>query len=656
MSYIDIGISAIRAAQVAINTISNNISNATTRGYHRQRVESVDRPLRLRGQAVLGGGVDVKTIQRLHAATVEQSLISNHSRGSFAGVRHGALQRVERALTPGPASVHTLVTTFFDRLEQLAANPGESVLRREVIAAAQGISQAIGDIASEFDRIQVDLSREIAASVDAVNGLASEIAELNARIRVERAQGTDPISLLDQRDRLVTDLAEYVDVDPRSILNGSDPIVAAAGGLLIGQVASTLRISSSVGGTHLSSSLGGSELSVRSGRLAGLLAAQEEIQGESRREFEQWAAVLIREIDTINATGIGIEGPQQSLLGQRRFGDATVPLTQAGGLFPIQSGSLALTLTDPSGQRRTHIVEIDANRDSLHDVIQRINAIANLSAAVDPDLGTVSLTAATGYAIDFAGRSDQVPIQQSLTGSAAVTVSGTYSGAQNAIWDVEVIQGGEVGVGDGVLLRVTNSQTGQVLGDFDVGVGYAANQPLEIAEGVSLTWTSGTLNAGDSLSVRVVGQPDQTGFLAALGLQSLFVGGSLTEFEVHPDIAASPDHLGVSRTGLSSDGQQVERYIALRQQKLFTSGTETLEERIAVLTSNSGLMVQSQQLEIEQTDLQRLQLETARDSVSGVDPNEEFLHLLEYQRAFQAASRFVTSVDETMNDLLNLVR
>ena len=99
----------------------------------------------------------------------------------------------------------------------------------------------------------------------------------------------------------------------------------------------------------------------------------------------------------------------------------------------------------------------------------------------------------------------------------------------------------------------------------------------------------------------------------------------------------------------------MDRYIDLRNRGLFSFGAESVEERLATLTGLSGVLVSNSQLEIDQRDSRQLQLENARDSVSGVDPNEELLEMLQFQRAFQAASRFVTSIDETLDDLLRLI-
>ena len=77
MSHIQIGVSAIRAAQVGLSTTANNIANASTEGFHRQRVELVDRHAIRTGGNWIGTGVEVAQITRLHDVAVEQAITSS---------------------------------------------------------------------------------------------------------------------------------------------------------------------------------------------------------------------------------------------------------------------------------------------------------------------------------------------------------------------------------------------------------------------------------------------------------------------------------------------------------------------------------------------------------------------------------------------------
>ncbi|MEZ6126763.1 MAG: flagellar hook-associated protein FlgK [Planctomycetaceae bacterium] len=636
MSHIDIGISALRAAQVGLTTTAQNIANASTTGYHRQQVNLVDRRALTTDAGWLVGGVDVGTISRLRDATIEQALTANVSGQAGADIKLQALQRIEQALTPSDTSIHALVTEFFDRVDSLATNPAETVLRRELIATASQLASAINDISSTFDGLQGDIRTDIVTTVDRVNELADQIVTANRDIRLARSRGTlnEPNSLLDKRDRLINELAGYVDIDPTSLLSGGDPLVAAGGGLVIGEATSHLTVEFDVSGRlQLASTNGQKGIDVRGGVLGGLLDGLHSVDLGLRQEFDSWVSTLISRIDTIQATGIGLNGPAGAIIGQRSIQPPDLVLARTDSLFGLQSGDLTLTITDASGTRTSHVISVDVNRDTLQDVVSRLDAIPGLTAELNTDEGTVSLHAATGFGIDFAGRTDPTPVTQAITGTARPVFGGVYSGDSNANWNVEVISGGEIGVSDGVLLRVTDATTGAIVGDYSVGRGYAASQPFEIADGITLALGAGTLNTGDTFSTRVTADPDQTGLLANLGLQTFFAGRSFSEFSIHPDLQASPEAIAASRTGGAGEGRQLDRLIELRGEGLFSAGGENIEERLATITGISGVLVTSVQREIDQRSVKQSQLEDARDSISGVDPNEELLQMLKYQRS-----------------------
>lgn len=657
MNHIQIGVTAIRAAQVGLNTAAQNIANASTDGYHRQRVDLVDRQTyQVRDTSVIsGGGVDVAQITRLRNATVEQALTANISGQEAAASQLETLQSIELALTPGEGSLHTLVTEFFDRAEQLAANPAESVMRRELISTGEQLAEAISQVSSAFSGLGGGLAENINGVLETVNGLAGDISLLNRDIRIANGRGLSTNSLLDQRDRLINELATYVDIDATSLLNGSDPVLAAGGALIIGEITTTLSVETIADGKmQLSSSTGQRGIDVRSGKLGGLIESSQAIDSGIGADFSEWVASLIREIDTIQATGIGLNGPTGALAGTRRITGGDVPLAQAGSLFELQSGDLSITVTDSTGQRNTTSIAVDVEADSLQDVVARIDAVSGISASI-ADSGTVALHAAPGFTFDFAGRIDQQPFAQTITGNATPTVSGTFLADENATWNATVLTGGEIGVSSEVLVRVTDVATGHVVGDFNFGQGYPANRAVELADGVSLTLTPGTLNAGDEFSIQLIGQPDQTGLLASLGLQSFFTGDTLDDLSVNPILDAEAGNLAASRSGAIGEGRQLDRLIDLRTRSLFEEGTETVEERLASITGLSGVLASSSQLEIDQRSARQIQLENERDSVSGVDPNEELLEMLQYQRAFQAASRFVSSIDQTLDELMSLI-
>jgi flagellar hook-associated protein 1 FlgK len=652
MSYLETGLSAIRATQVALQTISNNIANADTEGYHRQRVDlETRRPYNLAG-VVIGRGVDVSGVRQIIDLGVETSITSYRSLTADAQARYGTWQRIESIMTPGSGSLDTKVASLFDSLEQLAARPAESFLRSQLVESGRALTGIVNRLSNDLNQLATGLERELRAGVDEVNRLTDELATLDTRIRIEQAQGRDPNDLYDRRGILVNELSALVGVDARSLDVRVGPPVAANGWLIVSEGVDQMQVvPTSDGGVEVQTD---SRVGLTTGRLAGLLSSLDDVRA-ARDELVGWFQGFRAEFDHLQATGLGLDGPFGSVQSTRTFQDATGTLSELDLPFSVSSGNLYVTVTDTATQARTtHRVAIDVNADTLADVVARLDALPNVNAFLDPSTGRVTIAGGTRHALDFSGRLDQQPATSTITGTATPQIGGLYTGDKNTRWSVTAIDTGTVGVTSPLRLEIRDVATNALLGTVDAGSGYVAGSPLELGEGVTLSFDAGTLNAGDVLTVEPVADPDEVRLLSALGIRSFFTGAGPGQFDVNPDLVRNPQAIATSRTGLAGDITHLNRLIALRDERLY-DGAETIEERLATMVSTIGVRVLQAESEAEQLGEVDARLRADRDAVSGVDVNEEMLAMLKYQQAFQAAARFVTSVDKTIQELMNIV-
>lgn len=653
----NIGISAIRANQVELQTISNNIANANTEGYHRQRVNLAEaNPVNV-GGFQFGAGVTVSSVQRLRSALFDNSLTLNRSQSSAAQTSLEALQTIETLFTPGTGSLHARVTEFFNKVEQLAAQPTEEILRREVISAADAVGREITSLNTNLDRAKNQAASDLTAAVVRVNELTGQISQLNAQIRTVRTSGTEPLTMLDQRDQLINELAGLVDVSPASLADEQSPLIAAAGWLVIAEQPPQLSVSRADDGTlQIFSGAGQGPVIPVGGKIAGLLQAHNETLPAVQDSLREWTSALVSGVDTVQATGLGLNGPSASFVSSRSVSNAAIPLAQASALFPVTDGELYVSVTSTAtGVRQTHRIAIDVSSDSLNDVLADIDALAGVSASLNPATGKVRIAGDAGFAVDFAGRPSSTIDAAGITGTARPQAGGLFTGSANSTWTASVVGSGEVGVTSGLKLRVTDSATGDLLAEVNIGSGYQANQPLAIAQGLTVSLGPGTLAAGDTFSLQAIADSDSTGILTTLGLGGLFNTPDLRSVSVREEFLRQPELLAASRTGSPGDASHLSRLLELRDARLLGSGTETIEERLGTLTGTIGLAVTSRQAEAEQLQSQYEQLRSQQDAVSGVDPNEELLLMLEVQRSFQANARFLASVTETLDELLNLL-
>jgi len=151
-------------------------------------------------------------------------------------------------------------------------------------------------------------------------------------------------------------------------------------------------------------------------------------------------------------------------------------------------------------------------------------------------------------------------------------------------------------------------------------------------------------------------RPDETGLLSALGIGSLFEGSGPGTFKVRSEILANPGQLAVSASGLPGDGRNVAAMASLRDVRFDALEGRTLTEEMADVTAESGLQVQATDSQNTQLAAFRQRLEIDRDAVSGVDINDEVLQMMQTQRAYQAAAKLITTADQMLTELFDLVR
>ena len=350
------------------------------------------------------------------------------------------------------------------------------------------------------------------------------------------------------------------------------------------------------------------------------------------------------------------QGPYSVLLGSRAVDDVNVPLKYANPDFPVQSGDLYVTVTeDATGNRRTEKVSIDVNNDSLSDVAAKLSALPGVVGTVDSVRKTLMISAEGPYSVDFAGRPDNVPTTSSMTGTSKPKFSGLYSGTVNDSWSVSFSGAGTIGVTDGLTATVRD-QSGQIIGVQNVGKGYEAGTDFTLRDGVSLSMASGTVDATDTFSLSVTSEPDETGILSALGINSLFEGSEPQQFSIRDELRDHPERLATTTTGFPGEGLNVAAMANLRDKRLDTLGGRTFVEELSDITSESGLQVQAAQSQNEQLSGFQTRLEADRNAISGVDVNQEVLAMMQAQRSYQAAARYMSTADQMLQELFNLAR
>ncbi|TVS18224.1 MAG: flagellar hook-associated protein FlgK [Planctomycetaceae bacterium] len=649
------GVSALRAHQVALDTIAQNIANANTPGYHRQVVDFRSRmPIEIDGHQI-GTGVDAVRIGRLRNALLEQSLTANITDRSASAVEYSILTRIESLMTPGPGTIHQRLGDFFDQLERLSAQPDDSTQKTIVLQAAVSLTGELRQLAEGFDNLRRHVSRELTAGVGEANRTLAEITELNARIRSSLARGHRPNDLLDQRDELVNSLAQFIRAESAE-QGPHQPVVLLAGGA---QVAGELHVELSVrsgsdGTLTVMSDRWDRPLPPDGGRMAAWLRTHNEIIPEFQGLLDDLAVSLMSAVDRVYSSSLDPSGPASQWQGQRSLRSASDPLAQASPVFPVQSGVLFVSITETAtGSRSIREIHVDAQTDSLLDVAAALSVVP-IRAAVDPLTNTLSISAEPGFAFDFAGRLETGVDRSSIAGSSDVRLLGEFQGDGNDRWHFVVTRGGLVGTADGPLVEVRNAH-GETLGTFDFGETYEPGTPLQIRDGISLAVDPGSLVLGDAFAAPLVADPDPGGLLTALGLNTFFAGQSARDIHVNANLVDRPDSLALSRSGVAGETRSLRSLIALREAATTRDGTTTFEESLADQTALAGMRAREAETLHDRLALLEQHLGAQVQGVSGVDINEELVRMLQFQKGFAAAARVISETDKMLTELFRMI-
>src|SRR5690625_745038 len=211
---------ALYAQQSALYTTGHNISNANTEGYSRQRVNfntmqpfpsgSRNRP-QMPGQ--MGTGVEIGAIQRVRNNFLDYQFRAENSKSGYWDTRSDALGRLEELLNePSDSGLSKTMDQFWDSLQELAANPDNSGARSVVAHRGFAVAETFNHLSKSITSMREDLQNQINVTTSDANSLLRQINELNNQIKQVEPHGYVANDLYDDRDRLIDELSEIVNI------------------------------------------------------------------------------------------------------------------------------------------------------------------------------------------------------------------------------------------------------------------------------------------------------------------------------------------------------------------------------------------------------------------------------------------------------------
>lgn len=408
-------VSGLMAFQRSIETTSNNIANANTEGYSRQRVETVASLPEYSGGGYIGTGVQVSNITRSYDQFISAQLRSSTSAfGEMDSFKSYAAQ-IDNLLADPTTGMDPAMQSFFNSVNDVANDPSSIAAREVMLTEGASLTHRFGMISNRFDELKDQVNSDLKSMTQTANSYAVEIAALNKRIATDigRANGQQlPNDLLDQRDNFLNKLADLVDVSVIPQANGMVSVLMSNGlPLVMDAQAATLGIKANdFDPTRLdvtyTDAKGQEQMitdRVKGGKIAGALRFRAEILDPAQQKLGAVAAAIAIDFNAIHAAGYDLDGT----LGGAFFkftGTPEVPAIAASANLGTATITAAFSANTADLNTSDYLLELNAGVYTLKrlsdDSSINLTNTAGVLTATSPDvLPGITLTITAGVMV-----------------------------------------------------------------------------------------------------------------------------------------------------------------------------------------------------------------------------------------------------------------
>jgi len=216
----EIGKSGLKLFQVAAEVTSENIANVNTPGYSRQRVLFETAPPTTHNGFPLGTGVRVQTVERYYDSLLQKQLVNAGTSSGYDSQKLEVLQQVEPVFNEiAQDGLGAAMNDFYSSWQDLSINPSGTAERQSVLAKAQIMVDQFHYVSRSITDAITIQNESLAPQVGEINKTLSDIAQLNGYIKNTELVSGNANEMRDQRDYLIRQLAENMQV---SFVENSD--------------------------------------------------------------------------------------------------------------------------------------------------------------------------------------------------------------------------------------------------------------------------------------------------------------------------------------------------------------------------------------------------------------------------------------------------
>ena len=616
---LEVGKRSLSAHQQAMGVTGHNISSANKEGYSRQKVEMNTITNKHEKYGQVGIGAEVDEINRARDTFIDDRMMKEKSANAKWEIRDINIKNMEYIINePSDQSIRKVLDEYWEAMQDLSQNPEDMSTRVSLRERAVALSNSVSSTYERFESLRTDFDQNIDVVANDINSSLRRLAEINGQVRRVEAGGAQANDLRDEFDLLVEKLSEMVNV--KVSRKGSENAVSIGGRTVVqGDTFKEISVKREAKVNEGFAQLYWDDIDepvlVQSGKLKGLLELRDEDAIKYMKYMDQLAIGLIDNTNDVNKAGFDFRGVQ-------------------GGEF-FETFETEAQIRDINGDKEDEaaVYKIRGNK-AIEDTKRP------LSITMQTETKTIGADGVTEEV-------SKVPFNE--TGSFEINnIIINYDTSKDSLDGiVEKINKGKTGVvasldpNNRLVLRAEKDED-YVVKTISQSSGTFLSTMGIIKEGQNYNYKN--TESLNNISEDRMGSPrDRAAFRMTVAINNVENIAAAKGTDTNGDgVADKPNPVG--------DGSNALKMAMLKSEK--SIGRFTYEEFFKSIVSDLGISSQEAQKFLENQNILLNNLEQRRQATMGVSLDEEMAEMLKYQHGYDAAARYMKTVDDMISTVI----
>ncbi|QWE23085.1 hypothetical protein FD975_02440 [Polynucleobacter sp. AP-Jannik-300A-C4] len=701
-SLTDSAMAGLNIAQAGILTTSQNVAGTSVEGYSRRNANVIMDSLAPNSLMLNGSSFAVEGFTRHYSSLIGSQLLIQQSKSSYSDTLVQYTNSVDSLVADKSTGLNTAISNFFNAMGAYAADPTNKAMAGAITGTAKEVAQRMTGMSTLVNQIQSDARTALTDTVAQVNTILPALADINQKIVDGNSPGVSAPSadLLDERDRLLSSLQQLV--GGQSLINSDGTATQLVAGMPLVERAIANKVTINADQEHVALTF-----NLQNGPTKGVLTTVQTLDGGQagallelsnnfvptvQKRLDTIAMGLVKVANSAAQTSSGL-ATNLAIFGFKVADKTYSSLATndlSGNLPTIENENDLLDLYSSLGNA------ISSNSAvKVGNLVGTYTSISSLTAGSNTLAGDYTLTKVGTNQLnisDSSGKNQTVSLITSVSGGLqtvdfnqlGITLQlENFSPALSAVSSSSVVKdGATVGAQTISNMEVENNvQSGTYTFSYSgsqvtLTSSNGGSQTLTLVDGTSAGQTLNFTQMGISFSMADTGSPVETAATIAATLNAKTITLVNAE-DSQATIATALDGLRVKVSGMSNPlvnyGFSAANFISLAPTNfasyyngntpLITSEKANATQQMSAVFGSSisnlvnevGVQVATWKNGQKADSVVLANLKAQRDSVSGVNLDEEAANLLKYQQLYTASTKVLQAGNQMFSTLLSIM-